>query len=121
MVDEGVWRKAAANVIIFRPASSRVLLACCLDDHIATYFGEKGCVRLKGAVRLTFSVLSSDRDGGARRGAAKTNVQKWTTIQAVYRKSISRDNHWERGEKVERVVCVARRPDASLSRPISRR
>ena len=42
-----------------------------------------------------------------RGGAAKTIVQKWMMKQAAERTSISRDNFWEREEKIECVVCLA--------------
>ena len=53
------------------------------EEQTATYFGEKGCGALNGAVRLTVEMLSFDTEGGVRGGAAMVTAQKWMTIHAA--------------------------------------
>ena len=44
--------------------------------QVAAYFAEKGSLRLKGTVTLTFGLLSKDREGGVKGGAPKATAQK---------------------------------------------
>ena len=67
MVEVGIGGQVAADINF---ASSRNALAYCLDEESTTYLGEKGCVKSKGAVRLTSTSLTNDREDGLRAGVA---------------------------------------------------